>query len=200
MALHPSASAGEWAWRWSSSVPSSKEAALDRPAIAIRADALRAVGAHARDAWPQECCGLLLGTAESIDAVYRARNEHEESETRYLVHPEDHFAAIRVARAQALDVVGAYHSHPGGRPRPSPTDREEAHAGAFIYLIAGARRLRRSWFSRRQASRRGTFHRPVRRARAGRRCSRTIQVRGHWIAAWRLTEGNFVQVPLVRLA
>src|SRR5215207_7913594 len=149
--------------------------------ISVRAHALRAVAAHARDAWPQECCGLLLGTPGSIEAVCRARNEHEERGTRYLVRPEDHFTAIRLARTQALDVVGAYHSHPAGRPRPSATDREEAHAGGFIYLIAGARRLRRSPFRRRHRFiRRGGFHRA---ARARCRCRRSpgIEAHGYWV-------------------
>jgi proteasome lid subunit RPN8/RPN11 len=130
--------------------------------------------------------------------VYCARNEHEEPGTGYVVRPEDHFAAIRLARAHALDVVGAYHSHPAGRPRPSITDRVEAHAGGFIYLIAGARRLRRSPF-RRCAARRGAFHRLARARREWRR-SRNNEAHGYWVAAWQLVEGNFVQVPLVRLA
>jgi proteasome lid subunit RPN8/RPN11 len=177
-----------------------KETPLDRPGLTIRADALRAVAAHARDAWPQECCGLLLGSAGSIETACRARNEHAEPATRYLVRPDDHFAAIRLARAQALEVVGAYHSHPAGRPRPSATDRDQAHAAGFIYLIAGARRLRRTrFFRRRCASRGGAFRRSGRLR--GERCrARSIEAQGHWVAAWRLVEGNFVQVPLVRLA
>ena len=43
-----------------------------------------------------------------------------------------------------LEVVGAYHSHPAGRPRPSATDRDEAHGDGFTYVIAGTRRLRRA--------------------------------------------------------
>jgi proteasome lid subunit RPN8/RPN11 len=159
------------------------------------------VAAHARDAWPEECCGLLLGTAGSIETAYRARNEHDEPGTRYVVRPDDHFAAIRLARAQALEVVGAYHSHPAGQPRPSATDRVEAHAGGFIYLIAGARRLRRSpsrW--RWHATRRGTLHLRTRTAPRARRRSLSIEAHGYWATAWRLAEGNFVQVPLVRLA
>ena len=173
---------------------------MDLPRLAIRAHALRAVAAHARDAWPQECCGLLLGSAGSIEAAYRARNEHTEPVTGYLVRPDDHFAAIRLARGQALDLVGAYHSHPAGRPRPSASDRDQAHAGGFIYLIAGARRLRRTRsFRRRRASRRATFHRSA-RGRGERPPAPSIEAQGYWVAAWRLIEGNFVQVPLVRLA
>jgi proteasome lid subunit RPN8/RPN11 len=120
---------------------------------------------------------------------------------QYIVRPDDHFAAIRLARAHALDVVGAYHSHPAGRPRPSTRDRVEAHAGGFIYLIAGARRLRRSPFRRRRryTAHGGAFHRLPRAWRKWRR-SRSIEAHGYWVAAWQLVEGNFVQVPLVRVA
>jgi desampylase len=177
-----------------------KQTLPDRSGLAIRAHAVRAVAAHARAAWPQECCGLLLGTAGSVEAVYPAHNEHEERGTCYLVRPQDHFAAIRIARAQALDVIGAYHSHPAGRPTPSATDRNEAHAGGFIYVIVGARRLRRTPCCRRlRARRRGAF-RPPTRARGRCRAARSIEAHGLWVAAWRLVGGNFVEVPLVRLA
>ena len=47
---------------------------------------------------PNECCGLLLGTAEMIEDAARARNT-KRSRTRFQVEPADHFAAIRRARA-----------------------------------------------------------------------------------------------------
>ena len=105
-----------------------------------------------------------------------------------------------MARAQTLEVVGAYHSHPAGRPRPSATDRDEAHAGGFIYLIAGARRLRRSRVPPRVvgSSVVVAFTGTARRA-AGARRGADIEAHGYWIAAWRLVEGNFGEVPLVRL-
>jgi proteasome lid subunit RPN8/RPN11 len=176
----------------------------ERP-IVIRASVLRDIAAHARDAWPNECCGLLIGDAHTIAAVHRARNL-DDSPARYLVQPEDHFAALRRARAQALEVVGAYHSHPDGRPRPSTVDRDEAQPAEFIHVIAGTRRIRRRWCHR-AASPRGW--RTTRRVRsrgglrlrgAGRRPFEvsTAWMGGHWIAAWRLVQGNFVQVPFVR--
>ena len=91
--------------------------------------------AHARDEAPRECCGLLAGTGDTIVRSVRARNL-EASPTRYLIDPEDHFAAIRTARAQGLEVVGAYHSHPSSAPVPSPSDLAEADSGAdFLYVI-----------------------------------------------------------------
>ena len=71
----------------------------------------------------------------SVARSVRARNL-DANATRYLIDPEDHFAAIRGARAEGLEVVGAYHSHPSSAPVPSPTDIAEANSGSdFLYVI-----------------------------------------------------------------
>lgn len=90
---------------------------------------------HARAEAPRECCGLLVGKGNSVVRSVRARNLDMKA-TRYLLDPEDHFAAIRAARAEALDVVGAYHSHPSSEPVPSARDISEADSGSdFVYVI-----------------------------------------------------------------
>lgn len=91
--------------------------------------------AHAREEAPRECCGLLIGKDESVERSVRARNIDTRA-TRYLIDPDDHFAAIRAARADAREVIGAYHSHPATAPVPSPTDIAEANSGSdFLYVI-----------------------------------------------------------------
>ena len=71
----------------------------------------------------------------SIARSVRARNLDPKA-TRYLIDPEDHFAAIRIARAECLEVIGAYHSHPSGAAVPSATDIAEANSGSdFLYVI-----------------------------------------------------------------
>ena len=91
--------------------------------------------AHARAEAPRECCGLLVGIDEVVVRSVRARNLAA-SATRYLVDPLDHFAAIRSARADGLEVVGAYHSHPSSAPVPSATDIAEAGSGSdFLHVI-----------------------------------------------------------------
>jgi proteasome lid subunit RPN8/RPN11 len=91
--------------------------------------------AHAREAAPNECCGLLIGNRVTIESSVRARNR-EASPTRYLIDPGDHFAAIHAARAAGKRVVGAYHSHPASDPQPSESDIAEANWGPdFLYLI-----------------------------------------------------------------
>ena len=93
------------------------------------------VVAHAREEAPKECCGLLIGNRITIESSVRARNR-EASPTRYLIDPEDHFAAIHAARAAGKRVVGAYHSHPASSPQPSESDIAEARWGSdFVYVI-----------------------------------------------------------------
>ena len=102
--------------------------------MGVRVTVLRDIVAHARKAAPEECCGLLIGTAERVESVHAARNLRR-SPTRYLVDPADHFAAIRSARQVGLAVVGAYHSHPTSPPAPSTTDEREATDPDFLHLI-----------------------------------------------------------------
>lgn len=91
--------------------------------------------AHAREEKPRECCGLLVGRGNLIERSVRARNL-EARATRYLIDPEDHFLAIRSARSEGRDVIGAYHSHPASAPVPSETDSAEVHGGSdFLYVI-----------------------------------------------------------------
>jgi proteasome lid subunit RPN8/RPN11 len=95
-----------------------------------------AILTHARERVPHECCGLLLGTARHIASAVRARNVADDPVRRYLIDPQDHFAAIRTARDCGLQVIGAYHSHPRSSSAPSPTDAAAAFAG-FVWVIAG---------------------------------------------------------------
>ena len=105
-------------------------------AVRLPVRVLEEIEAHARAAWPTECCGLLLGTADKIVTSFRARNERN-SPTRYRIAPEDHFGAIRHARAVDLEVIGAYHSHPSSPPIPSSIDLAESIPGNFLYVIVG---------------------------------------------------------------
>jgi desampylase len=96
----------------------------------------RHIVAHAIEAAPAECCGLLLGRHEEIVDAVRTRNVAGEPTRRYQIDPADYFRQIRESRARGLEVIGAYHSHPRSDPHPSDTDR--AHGfGDFVFLIVG---------------------------------------------------------------
>jgi [CysO sulfur-carrier protein]-S-L-cysteine hydrolase len=102
--------------------------------VRILAGAVAAMVAHARADAPDECCGLLLAREALIEEAVPARNA-KRGPTAYLIHPGDHFAAIRRAREEGTRVVGAYHSHPRSASTPSPTDIAEAFDPGLLYVI-----------------------------------------------------------------
>jgi proteasome lid subunit RPN8/RPN11 len=103
-------------------------------ALEIGQTVVDSIVAHARAALPNECCGLLIGVAGRIRRSVPATNL-EPGPSSYLIDPADHFAAIRSARAEGCEVLGAYHSHPGAEPVPSRRDVAEASGTDFVYLI-----------------------------------------------------------------
>jgi proteasome lid subunit RPN8/RPN11 len=103
--------------------------------VTVQKRALTEIIAHAREALPAECCGLLLGTGDAIHEAVRIRNLAGPG--RYLLDPKEHIDARRVARHRGLDVLGFYHSHPFSAPEPSSTDVAEASYPDHVYLIVG---------------------------------------------------------------
>jgi proteasome lid subunit RPN8/RPN11 len=87
--------------------------------------------AHAQAAYPNECCGVMVGLAEGEEKTVRAAvpldNAFEgEQRERYLLRPEDLLRADREARARQMDVIGIYHSHPDCGAYFSKTDLENS--------------------------------------------------------------------------
>ncbi len=115
----------------------------------LKPEVLRAAIAHAREAAPAECCGVLIGAHGDVVEAVRARNAADRP-TRFLIDPQDHVRAIREARAQGLEVVGFYHSHPHSAPLPSETDRAEAnypdHLALIVSLASDPPEARLYWF------------------------------------------------------
>jgi proteasome lid subunit RPN8/RPN11 len=105
--------------------------------VRVHARVTAAILAHAREASPDECCGMLIGDGDQVEDAVRARNIADHPSTRFLVDPRDHLAALREARGRGLDVVGFYHSHPRSAAHPSPTDLAEASYPDLLTAIAG---------------------------------------------------------------
>jgi proteasome lid subunit RPN8/RPN11 len=95
--------------------------------------------AHAREASPAECCGLLGGSHEGrARTVYRLRNVAADPLVGYEAAPEELFAAQRAMRERGEQLLGIYHSHPRSvEPVPSETDVRLAYYPSAIYLIIG---------------------------------------------------------------
>lgn len=119
--------------------------------LSLSAEQRQAINTHAECAYPNECCGLLLGktgpdckvlvqvwptsntwnaqVAEDLDA-----DPSLSKSRRYWIAPEELLQAMRHARSQELDVIGIYHSHPDHSAVPSECDRQLAWP-QYSYLI-----------------------------------------------------------------
>ncbi|MEZ5680359.1 MAG: M67 family metallopeptidase [Erythrobacter sp.] len=97
--------------------------------------------AEADRAAPEECCGLLFGDAEKIDAVTPASNVHRTPQSHFEIDPQALIDAYRRARAGEAQIAGFYHSHPNGIAEPSATDRALAARDGMIWAIVAAGRV-----------------------------------------------------------
>lgn len=110
--------------------------------IRLPARLLAAVRAHAEAAYPEECCGALLGrvprepeAAREIVRAVAVRNQSAERRAdRFLIPAAAVRALDRAAAQDGLAVIGFYHSHPDGPPRPSRLDAQAAWPW-YSYLI-----------------------------------------------------------------
>jgi proteasome lid subunit RPN8/RPN11 len=95
--------------------------------------------AHACEASPHECCGLIGGAADvQAKSIYRTRNIAADPLVAYEAAPEDLFAAQRIMRERGEELIAIYHSHPrSSDPQPSATDVRLAYYPAAVYLIVG---------------------------------------------------------------
>lgn len=98
------------------------------------------INAQAERAFPEECCGAMLGrdrddgVREVVQVMPVDNTKDENRKRRYLIAPDALLAAEKAARGAGLDVVGIYHSHPNHPSQASEFDRD--HAMPFwSYLI-----------------------------------------------------------------
>jgi proteasome lid subunit RPN8/RPN11 len=116
-------------------------------------EAEAAIRAHAREEYPHECCGALLGREEEevrvVEQVIRLANERtDERERRFYVSPQQVLMAERQARKAGLLLLGFYHSHPDQPPIPSAYDREHAlpfYSYPIVSVKQGEPTELRSW-------------------------------------------------------
>jgi proteasome lid subunit RPN8/RPN11 len=111
----------------------------ERLSVRIRRAQVEEMFAHAREARPEECCGLVGGDGEGVGAsVYRLRNIAPDPRVAYDGDPQDLCEAQRTMRARGEQLLSIYHSHPReATPVPSETDVRLAYHPSAIYFIIG---------------------------------------------------------------
>lgn len=95
--------------------------------IHVETDPWAAMVSHARETYPNECCGAMLGSVDGdrkiVLEAMRLENAFEGAQAaRYELRPEDLLAADRAARERKMDLIGIYHSHPDCDAYFSQTD------------------------------------------------------------------------------
>ena len=108
-----------------------------RPAVPLPRAILHELYAHARHAYPEECCGVILGDAgQRYARVIRCHNEmtrrHAEDPERYprdgrsafFMSPEDLRRVFEEVDASGEEITAIYHSHVGERAHLSAMDLE----------------------------------------------------------------------------
>jgi proteasome lid subunit RPN8/RPN11 len=124
--------------------------------IELSREHLQAICSHGESAYPQECCGLLLGLvrrdSKTVVDVLGTENAWDEEamkafqgieplaklgETKrgnYGIAPTDILKAQKAARDRHLAIIGIYHSHPDCAAIPSEFDRQVAWQ-EYSYII-----------------------------------------------------------------
>ncbi|MEK6759662.1 MAG: M67 family metallopeptidase [Deltaproteobacteria bacterium] len=99
--------------------------------------------AHSKEAYPHECCGVIVGAyynGKKVFESHRADNVNlERAADRYIIDPKEFNLIDKMARTQGYDVVGFYHSHPDHPDKPSATDREWGQVG-YSYIIVSVKK------------------------------------------------------------
>jgi proteasome lid subunit RPN8/RPN11 len=75
---------------------------------------------------PNEACGFLAGTGDSVSRYYPVRNEDAGGFT-YQMEATDRFRAEKEIEETEREVVGIFHSHTHTEAYPSPTDQDRAY-------------------------------------------------------------------------
>ncbi|MCS6954392.1 MAG: M67 family metallopeptidase [Bryobacterales bacterium] len=95
--------------------------------IRIEKEAWETMVAHACQAYPEECCGAMLGVVDGAGKVVKLAVPLENvaagpRRSRYELRPEDLLRADQEARRRGMGLIGIYHSHPDCDAYFSETD------------------------------------------------------------------------------
>ena len=101
--------------------------------LRLTADDWTRMAEQAASESPLEACGLLAGRDGRVEQVLPMRNAAA-SPVRFRLDPKEQLEAFELIDTRDLELVGIYHSHPGGPSTPSPTDVEES-AYPVVHVI-----------------------------------------------------------------
>ena len=120
-------------------------------------DLLHEIRRQGEGAFPYECCGFLVGSANgesrTVSLLQPAVNEREDAarHNRFLITAENYRAAQKEAGGRNSEILGFYHSHPNAPARPSQYDADHAwpwYSYVIVSVQEGAASDTTSWVLR----------------------------------------------------
>ena len=76
---------------------------------------------HAKKEDPNECCGILVGTGNTVRQIHKIINDAK-SPYRYIMNPQQQLDVLLDCDKNNLDMLAFYHSHTSSKAYPSDTD------------------------------------------------------------------------------
>jgi [CysO sulfur-carrier protein]-S-L-cysteine hydrolase len=110
----------------------SDQAQEHRMSITVPRKQIAEMIAHALEQDPEECCGFLLGTGDTVSRSRPVANVHDNKISRYTMDPVDIARIEREADEQGLELVAIYHSHTYTQGYPSKTDVNNAVESGWL--------------------------------------------------------------------
>jgi proteasome lid subunit RPN8/RPN11 len=102
--------------------------------IRIPRHIIESIIAQAKNELPNEACGLLTGSENTVQRQYPLTNV-DHSPEHFSFDPREQFQVLKSARAEGLKIIANYHSHPATPARPSEEDKRLAYDPNISYLI-----------------------------------------------------------------
>jgi proteasome lid subunit RPN8/RPN11 len=109
--------------------------------IRLPPELARRIRDAAASAYPDECCGLLIGHREGealvVDGIAESANLSERPRDSFEIDLRLRLRLQKELRGTGRDIIGHYHSHPDAPAAPSERDRAQAWEPDMVWLIAG---------------------------------------------------------------
>jgi len=123
-------------WRFLAAAPGYNPLRMVKPRIRLSAAQWAEIVTHLEACLPEEGCGLLAGRAGRVELVVPIENV-EHSPVHYAMEPRALVDTLGRFEVLGLDLMGAFHSHPGGPFGVSESDvREWQYPEAALVVCA----------------------------------------------------------------
>ena len=83
---------------------------------------------------PIEACGILAGSDNRVEKLYKMTNADKRSD-HFMMEPTEQFKVVKDIRGSGLDMLAIYHSHPQTPARPSAEDNRLALTPDVTHII-----------------------------------------------------------------